>query len=638
MQLWRCALLLLLVLGVSPFRTPMRFRQLPKASQVRCFVRAKRREQRLPDAIVKAQSLVLQEAKRSPGQRSSRRLEGLWDDVRTWIEERSSTAASKETDFHLLSLFLYAFSDIPTARAAPVTEIVQMMDSRGHKFDAGNLHNLVVFHTTRGEPDDALAVFVKLRSQGIEPKPATLSAVLTSYVDERRRVVRWDDVQRFWRLFCFDPAPPNAAEDAVGADKKSTLYLDMLAVAIQALSFGSISMERFIHDFDELMTGYSHFFSSFPAALAQKLCKALEERAGANQNLESPVAPSPHYTGQVVDFSSEGKCPACTREASQVSLSTKDRAALRSAILKLAAASGPSNLQSVASFSRWLRRKAREGHHFDYILDGANIAYTKQNYAEGRFSVVQIALVKHHLEQLGAKVLVLLPQKYCGSVVPNHIRRKGKDRKFEMVELDEDEQQLLQAWQETNQLYSVETGVHDDYLWMLATVANEQDRMQNLTRVVSNDLMRNHRKWLLNSRDFLRWRFTQVVHFELSHGIEEYAPLPEVVIFEPPPFSREIQRTEHGWHIPLCAAASSLAQDSDGLASKHLWSATGGVEFDDEAPGEDEKLEASRPNDAADAPSRVDESEDPVRTSSMLGSYAAMRDDLKRSWLCLQAT
>eukprot|EP00968_Pinguiococcus_pyrenoidosus_P000145 scaffold10_cov257-Pinguiococcus_pyrenoidosus.AAC.59 len=74
----------------------------------------------------------------------------------------------------------------------------------------------------------------------------------------------------------------------------------------------------------------------------------------------------------------------------------------------------------------------------------------------GRFNVIQIALVKQHLEDAGANVLVLLPQRYCNSRVPNTIRFENR-RNTHMNDLSADEVELLRAWEEAGQLYVVDT-------------------------------------------------------------------------------------------------------------------------------------------------------------------------------------
>lgn len=52
---------------------------------------------------------------------------------------------------------------------------------------------------------------------------------------------------------------------------------------------------------------------------------------------------------------------------------------------------------------------------------------------------------------------------------------------------------------------------HDDFFWMMATVAAEHKDGDALTRMVTNDRMRDHWHKLLGKRPFLRWSSSQII-------------------------------------------------------------------------------------------------------------------------------
>jgi len=131
---------------------------------------------------------------------------------------------------------------------------------------------------------------------------------------------------------------------------------------------------------------------------------------------------------------------------------------------------------------------------------------------------------------------------------------------------------------------------------------------RTLTKVLSNDRMRNHRKWLLSSRDFLRWRYSQVVHFDLSRPVMKDAPLPEVVVYEPPPFSREIQIVDGHWHIPLAPDDATLQTNPDGIAAKYM------------------KQHAQ------------EMAANPDGAPGLFEHYREMRSEIGRGWLCVTST
>ena len=56
-------------------------------------------------------------------------------------------------------------------------------------------------------------------------------------------------------------------------------------------------------------------------------------------------------------------------------------------------------------------------------------------------------------------------------------------------------------------------GADDDWYWIMPTVVENRS---STAYVVTNDLMRDHRLAFLEPRPFIRWRTTQVMHFDFS--------------------------------------------------------------------------------------------------------------------------
>jgi Protein-only RNase P len=101
-------------------------------------------------------------------------------------------------------------------------------------------------------------------------------------------------------------------------------------------------------------------------------------------------------------------------------------------------------------------------------------------------------------------------------------------------------------------LYVVPPSVNDDWFWLYVTVQAGRSRP---AFVISNDLMRDHRLAFFEDREFLRWRSTQIVHFDFSRAAEDGMrpeELPECFLYDPNICSREMQfnAMDERWHIP----------------------------------------------------------------------------------------
>ena len=116
-----------------------------------------------------------------------------------------------------------------------------------------------------------------------------------------------------------------------------------------------------------------------------------------------------------------------------------------------------------------------------------------------------------HLQAGGRRVLLLLPEKYVQEEVPNHTCSSERRNKVAAADLE-----MLERLRAEGTLYEVPRRVYDDWFWMCASVARRPPaaaaaaavplRRRALTRVVSNDAMRDHWVELLPRRFFDRWR------------------------------------------------------------------------------------------------------------------------------------
>ena len=95
-------------------------------------------------------------------------------------------------------------------------------------------------------------------------------------------------------------------------------------------------------------------------------------------------------------------------------------------------------------------------HEYTYIVDGANVAYNRQNFHKGKFSYSQIELVVNKLlERNDGKVLVLMPYPYAQKVVPNSSKQKGKRN---ITFITENDQRILKRFEDERMMYVVPPG------------------------------------------------------------------------------------------------------------------------------------------------------------------------------------
>ena len=268
-------------------------------------------------------------------------------------------------------------------------------------------------------------------------------------------------------------------------------------------------------------------------------------------------APYPLRKAEIVGISNRScRCPNCGNYLKPMYLTEEERHRVRVALMKIASTSSLNQCKNLQAFSDWLN----EQEEFVYIVDGANVAYNKQNFENGKFSYRQIELVVNQIEKdyPGERILVIIPYPYAQRIVPNSVQYNGRRK---LTYLADDEIAVLERLQKNNMLYITPQGSDDDWYWMYCTV---NEGRKSSSYVVTNDLMRDHRLAFLEPRPFLRWRSNQVLHFEFSKGATNESPNPDVFLIEPERFPREIQRTENGrWHIPATDTRAWLCLDTE---------------------------------------------------------------------------
>lgn len=216
-------------------------------------------------------------------------------------------------------------------------------------------------------------------------------------------------------------------------------------------------------------------------------------------------------------------CPNCGGELQKLFLEEDERRRVRIALGNIVSASSPAQNKSLEIFADFLAKNDE----FVYIVDGANVAYHKQNFDDGQFSYRQIDVVVSRLKERGERILVLLPYPYARRIIPNSAKHKKGKR---VTYLTKEDQEILERFEKEGMLYVVPQWANDDWYWMFATVNENRKKM---AYVITNDLTRDHRLAFLEPKPFIRWRTTQVIHFDFSHAAETGEGPPEVILTEP---------------------------------------------------------------------------------------------------------
>ncbi len=172
---------------------------------------------------------------------------------------------------------------------------------------------------------------------------------------------------------------------------------------------------------------------------------------------------------------------------------------------------------------------------YEVVVDGANIGFFKQNFANAPRHVdyEQIDWVVRHFTKLGKKVLLVMHNR--------HFNRHMLPPKYQC---------LCDTWINEGILYKTPPGMNDDWFWMHAALKYK-------TLVITNDEMRDHHFQMLAPKFFLRWKERHQAHFDFGdvhmeqpRGISGRRPR-QVLLTYPEVYSRRIQRVADGLVVPL---------------------------------------------------------------------------------------
>lgn len=149
-------------------------------------------------------------------------------------------------------------------------------------------------------------------------------------------------------------------------------------------------------------------------------------------------------------------------------------------------------------FTNWLEQ-TRASYPFNLIIDGANIGYYKQNYANAplHISYEQIHYVYQIIKRLNEELpedkkiipLIILHSRHLSSSLLPNVR----------VYTD-----LIATWP----IYFTPKHFNDDWFWLYAAIKYR-------CRVVTNDDMRDHHFQFLSPKYFVRWRENSRIMYEM---------------------------------------------------------------------------------------------------------------------------
>jgi len=211
-----------------------------------------------------------------------------------------------------------------------------------------------------------------------------------------------------------------------------------------------------------------------------------------------------------------------------VHLTDEEQKQLRSGLMTHARKQGAGG--ALGRFDSWLKTMDP----FDTVIDCANVAWTNRR----DFSFHQVDAVRKVAARHGRTLMILSSSSRNRGFSEHLLRRKAEMslvKSWERKELQVSDDGTKET--HLSLLSTTPRGMNDDLFWMYATVAPNSNAV-----VVSNDLMRDHHGPMgLNLRTFNRWKASKVVNFKVN---------PQAQMVASQRYSREMQRSPRGWHIP----------------------------------------------------------------------------------------
>ncbi|XP_043704357.1 proteinaceous RNase P 2-like [Telopea speciosissima] len=216
------------------------------------------------------------------------------------------------------------------------------------------------------------------------------------------------------------------------------------------------------------------------------------------------------------NINSDGSCCSCGEKLVCVDIDEVETEKFAESVASLAMEREVKS--NFRNFQEWLKKHGQ----YEAIVDGANVALYKQNFADGEFSLSQIDAVLKNLYQRGERKLplVILHNKRFRALLENPSNKK-----------------LLEDWKAQGALYTTPNGSNDDWYWLYAAVTLR-------CLLVTNDEMRDHIFALLGSSFFLKWKERHQVRYTFVKC--------NLKLHMPPSYSVVIQESEKGsWHVPI---------------------------------------------------------------------------------------
>eukprot|EP01041_Mallomonas_annulata_P002215 gene2215-4303_t len=296
----------------------------------------------------------------------------------------------------------------------------------------------------------------------------------------------------------------------------------------------------------ELLITPSSSTSLLPLPLSVSSSNEQHPSPHLNGNHHRSSCSTPAATARVVDIANEDcSCPNCGAKLNLFLPTEEQRQQTRVSLMKTVSLSSLPNARNLQTFSDWIDKQEE----IDYIIDGANVAYNRQNFAEGKFSYKQIEMIVKKLleERKSGKILVLLPYAYTQNVIPNSVRCNNRS----VSHLSTDDLRILNWLQQEVLLYVVPQGADDDWYWMFATMTANRTKP---AYVITNDQIRDHRVVFQENRTYIRWKSSHVIHFDAQRILGDEIQCDDDLyakLIYPDLFSREMQLSDNGfWHIP----------------------------------------------------------------------------------------
>lgn len=359
--------------------------------------------------------------------------------------------------------------------------------------------------------------------------------------------------------FRMDSKEIDGIEELLYPAKHGTELLNilMLELADHSIEITSASAKR-------LYNAFERGFQGDNPKLNLKQLQLMESLPTNNELAE----PDELIVSRVQLDESTGKCPRSGEQLRLINLDSKQKKNFQEALLCLISSSYQERHPNATKtdvayrlnrFGEWLQ--ARDGKAFTAIVDGPNIAYYMQNFQQGTFNFHQIKFVVDALENMGEKVLVILPKKYtydrfsiqkATRIVKQTLSLKEKKIRDDLIA--------------TGRVYVVPVGSLDDFYWMYASVSMDEEfvspdnpdgRWPGIRpMLISNDKLRDHKLSLLEPRLFRRWYSNFLVNFAFSAFVNDECADMEIGFRTADFYSREIQgNSTNGdgttWHFPV---------------------------------------------------------------------------------------